>query len=150
MKKFDIPSFYRSSIIGEIKEGRRVKDRLKKDFSPTKLDFTNSSILLARHFGFCYGVENAVEIAYKTLDEFPDKRIFFLSEMIHNPDVNKDLLERGVSFILDTYGKQLIPWEKISEDDIGLNLEIVANIKVGKNEVNVEKKFTKSWWMDEV
>lgn len=118
MKKFDIPSFYRSSIIGEIKEGRRVKDRLKKDFSPTKLDFTNSSILLARHFGFCYGVENAVEIAYKTLDEFPDKRIFFLSEMIHNPDVNKDLLERGVSFILDTYGKQLIPWEKINEDDI--------------------------------
>ena len=91
MKAFHIPDLYKSSIIGGIKESRRLQDKLKKDFSPTELDFGKVKVYLARHFGFCYGVENAVEIAYKTIQENPDKRIFFLSEMIHNPDVNADL-----------------------------------------------------------
>lgn len=91
---------------------------MKKDFQPTMLDFGPIQILLARHFGFCYGVENAIEIAFRTLDEYPDKRIFLLSEMIHNPHVNKDLQDRGVRFIMDTSGKQLIPWEDIHSDDI--------------------------------
>jgi 4-hydroxy-3-methylbut-2-enyl diphosphate reductase len=75
---------------------------------------------LARHFGFCYGVENAIEIAFRTIDENPGKRIFLLSEMIHNPQVNKDLIERGVQFLQDTYGKQIIPFEEITKDDVVL------------------------------
>lgn len=118
MKKFDIPEIYKSSIINRIKEKRKNDDPRKKDFSPTELDFGSVKFYIARHFGFCYGVENAIEIAYKTLNENPDKRIYLLSEMIHNPAVNKDLIDRGIKFILDTYGNQLIPWEEITSEDI--------------------------------
>lgn len=93
---------------------------MKKDFTPTLLDFGNLQIYLARHFGFCYGVENAIEIAFRTIDENPGKRIFLLSEMIHNPQVNADLQERGVQFLQDTHGKQLVPFESLSSDDIVL------------------------------
>ena len=68
MKKFDIPSYYRSSIIGKIKEIRQKKDPRKKDFSPTTLDFGVVRIHIARHFGFCFGVENAIEISYKAIE----------------------------------------------------------------------------------
>jgi 4-hydroxy-3-methylbut-2-enyl diphosphate reductase len=107
---------------------------MKKDFTPTVLDFGRVRILLARHFGFCYGVENAIEIAFKTVEENPDKRIFLLSEMIHNPHVNNDLLAKGVTFIMDTAGKQLVSWETLTADDIviipafGTTLEIEAKL----------------------
>lgn len=91
---------------------------MKKDFSPTLLDFGGVQIYLARHFGFCYGVENAIEIAFRTIDENPGKRIFLLSEMIHNPQVNEDLLSRGVQFLQDTKGKELISFDDICSDDI--------------------------------
>ncbi len=118
MKSFVIPEIYKSNIIGRIKQFRRQKDKLKKDFTPTLLDFGSVRFLIARHFGFCYGVENAIEIAYKTLEENPEKRIFLLSEMIHNPDVNADLIERGMRFIKETDGTQIIPWSEITPDDI--------------------------------
>ncbi|HDZ58871.1 MAG TPA: 4-hydroxy-3-methylbut-2-enyl diphosphate reductase, partial [Ignavibacteriales bacterium] len=73
---------------------------------------------LARHFGFCYGVENAIEIAYKTIEENPGKRIYLLSEMIHNPIVNEDLRKLGVKFLMDTSGNQLINWADLNADDI--------------------------------
>ncbi|QRR02979.1 4-hydroxy-3-methylbut-2-enyl diphosphate reductase [Dyadobacter sandarakinus] len=118
MKTFNIPDFYRSRIITPIKEFRRKKDKLKRDFSPTLLDFGTVQFLIARHFGFCYGVENAIDIAYRAISENPDRRIFLLSEMIHNPDVNRDLTDRGVQFIMDTKGQQLIPWEMLTNQDI--------------------------------
>jgi 4-hydroxy-3-methylbut-2-en-1-yl diphosphate reductase len=118
MKTFNIPDFYRSRIITPIKEFRRKNDKLKRDYSPTLLDFGPVQFLIARHFGFCYGVENAIDIAYKAIAENPGKRIFLLSEMIHNPDVNRDLVERGIRFIMDTKGKQLIPWEELTPEDI--------------------------------
>ena len=71
---------------------------MKKDFTPTLLDFGPVRIYLARHFGFCYGVENAIDIAFRTIEENPGKRIFLLSEMIHNPQVNADLQASGVAF----------------------------------------------------
>ena len=120
MKQFKVPNIYRSSLISAVKQKRREDDKLKKDFSPTLLDFGSLHIYLARHFGFCYGVENAIEIAFNTIDENPGKRIFLLSEMIHNPQVNADLKDRGVQFLQDTYGKQLIPFESITNDDIVL------------------------------
>jgi 4-hydroxy-3-methylbut-2-en-1-yl diphosphate reductase len=118
MKSFAIPEIYKSSLISKIKEKRRLKDKLKRDFSPTRLSFNAVEILIARHFGFCYGVENAVEIAYKTLNENQGKPIFLLSEMIHNPEVNKDLVARGVRFLMDTQGNRLIPFETLLSDSI--------------------------------
>ena len=118
MKNFDIPSHYRSNFISRIKAARREIDPRKKDFSPTELDFGSVKFFLARHFGFCYGVENAIEIAYKTLEENPKRRIFLLSEMIHNPAVNNDLQDRGIKFIMDTSGNQYVKWSDISREDI--------------------------------
>jgi 4-hydroxy-3-methylbut-2-en-1-yl diphosphate reductase len=120
MKTFNVPITYRSPLITAVKEKRRKEDKLKKDFTPTLLDFGPLRIYLARHFGFCYGVENAIEIAFRTLDENPGKRIFLLSEMIHNPQVNADLQQRGILFLQDTYGKQIIPFDSITADDIVL------------------------------
>src|SRR5829696_1877426 len=107
MKSFDVPVVYRSPLISAIKKKRKEEDRMKKDFSPTLLDFGPLKIYLARHFGFCYGVENAIDIAFRTVDENPGKRIFLLSEMIHNPQVNADLRRSGVQFLQDNYGKQI-------------------------------------------
>jgi len=118
MKSFSIPSLFKSNVIGRIKEARRVQDKLKKDFTPTHLDLGPVEVLLSRHFGFCYGVENAVETAYQIIDQHPDKRIFLLSEMIHNPAVNADLVDRGVRFIQDTAGNQLVAWDELSSNDV--------------------------------
>ena len=120
MKSFDVPVVYRSPLISAIKKKRKEEDRMKKDFSPTLLDFGPLKIYLARHFGFCYGVENAIDIAFRTVDENPGKRIFLLSEMIHNPQVNADLKRSGVQFLQDNYGKQIIPFESLTAEDIVL------------------------------
>lgn len=120
MKQFNVPVNYRSPLISAIKNRRKQEDKMKKDFSPTLLNFGAVHIYLARHFGFCYGVENAIDIAFRTVEENPGKRIFLLSEMIHNPQVNADLQQRGVQFLQDTYGKEIIPLERITKDDIVL------------------------------
>ncbi len=118
MKQFNVPIIYRSPLIAAIKNSRKQSDKMKKDFSPTLLDFGPVQIYLARHFGFCYGVENAIDIAFRTIEENPGKRIFLLSEMIHNPQVNIDLQEKGVQFLQDTYGNQLVPFEAITKEDV--------------------------------
>jgi 4-hydroxy-3-methylbut-2-en-1-yl diphosphate reductase len=118
MKQFNVPIIYRSPLISAIKNKRKQQDKMKKDFSPALLDFGPVQIYLARHFGFCYGVENAIDIAFRTIEENPGKRIFLLSEMIHNPQVNADLLQRGVQFLQDTNGKQIIPYETLTKDDV--------------------------------
>ena len=155
MKKFDIPVHYRSSFITLIKNDRKINDPRKKDFTPTLLDFGPVRFYLARHFGFCYGVENAIEIAYKTIEENPGKRIFLLSEMIHNPGVNNDLLSMGVRFIMDTEGNQLVAWEEIKSDDIviipafGTTLEIEKKLnKLGINpyQYNTTCPFVEKVW----
>jgi len=99
MKSFQVPIIYRSPLITAVKNRRRQMDKMKKDFTPTLLDFGTLQIYLARHFGFCYGVENAIEISFRTVEENPGKRIFLLSEMIHNPQVNADLEEKGIRFL---------------------------------------------------
>jgi 4-hydroxy-3-methylbut-2-en-1-yl diphosphate reductase len=118
MKQFNVPVIYRSPLIAAIKSKRKQLDKMKKDYSPTLLDFGPVQIYLARHFGFCYGVENAIDIAFRTIEENPGKRIFLLSEMIHNPQVNADLKQRGVQFLQDTYGKQIVSFDTITKDDV--------------------------------
>jgi 4-hydroxy-3-methylbut-2-enyl diphosphate reductase len=90
----------------------------KQDFSPAVLNFGPIEFFIARHFGFCYGVENAIEISYKAIEENKDKRVFLLSQMIHNQEVNNDLASRGIRFIMDTDGNQFISWDKINRDDV--------------------------------
>jgi 4-hydroxy-3-methylbut-2-enyl diphosphate reductase len=118
VKKFDIPEHYRSAIIGEIKNRRKNKDPRKQDFSVGELNLGNITFVFPRHFGFCYGVENAIERSYKAIRENPGKRLFLLSQMIHNPAVNEDLEGRGLKFIMDTEGKQLHPWDDIHSEDV--------------------------------
>ena len=120
MKQFDVPLVYRSAFISALKKKRKEDDRMKKDFSPTLLDFGPLQLFIARHFGFCYGVENAIDIAFRTIQENSGKRIFLLSEMIHNPQVNADLVASGVRFLQDNSGNQLVPFESLTADDIVL------------------------------
>jgi 4-hydroxy-3-methylbut-2-enyl diphosphate reductase len=75
----------------------RLVDRMKaEDYALTVGDVT---IRLAREFGFCYGVERAVEYAYQTRRKFPDRRIYLVGEIIHNPHVNTRLREMGITIL---------------------------------------------------
>ena len=135
MKTFDVPSFYRSPIISRVKAKRKIQDPRKQDFSPSVLHFNKVSFHLARHFGFCYGVENAIEKSYNALKENIGKRIYLLSQMIHNPAVNDDLTKNGIAFLQDTDGQQLISFESLTAEDIviipafGTTLEIENRLK---------------------
>lgn len=155
MKNFEIPEFYRSPIISKVKAKRKLEDPRKKDFSPSVLDFGTVRFYIARHFGFCYGVENAIEISYKAIAENPEKRIFLLSQMIHNPDVNEDLMSHGIQFIQDTDGSQLISWEALHSDDIviipafGTTVEIenkLLSIGVNVSKYNTTCPFVEKVW----
>jgi 4-hydroxy-3-methylbut-2-en-1-yl diphosphate reductase len=138
MRQFDVPDFYQSPIISTVKQARRAADPKKKDLAPTVLDFGPVRFKVPRHFGFCYGVENAIEIAYRALQDHPEKaaagRVFLLSEMIHNPHVNEDLLARGIRFLRTTTGEQLIEFDELRPDDVvivpafGTTLEITDEL----------------------
>ena len=155
MKQFKVPPTYRSPLISAIKQRRKEVDKLKKDFTPTRLDMGPLQILLARHFGFCYGVENAIEIAFETIRKHPDKRLYLLSEMIHNPQVNEDLKQRGIQFIQDTNGKEIIPFDTITSDDVviipafGTTLAIEKRLKdigIKTEQYNTTCPFVEKVW----
>lgn len=154
MKKFEIPEHYRSGIIAEVKNRRKTRDPRKQDFTPSVLDFGGVTFLLPRHFGFCYGVENAIEISYKAIKENPGKRIFLLSQMIHNPAVNEDLQSHGIQFIMDTEGHQFIEWDELTSEDIviipafGTTIEIEKLLK--EKNVEIEKYNTTCPFVEKV
>jgi 4-hydroxy-3-methylbut-2-en-1-yl diphosphate reductase len=130
MKNFQVPHIYRGFLITAIKNKRRAEDKMKKDFAPTVLNFGALEIYLARHFGFCYGVENAIDIAFRTIEENPGRNIFLLSEMIHNPQVNIDLKEKGVRFLQDTSGRELISFDSLSSSDIVITPAFGTSLEV--------------------
>lgn len=155
MKTFNVPIIYKSPLVTAIKNRRRLQDKMKKDFTPTLLDFGPLQIFIARHFGFCYGVENAIEISFRTIEENPDKRVFLLSEMIHNPQVNAELQSRGVQFLQDTYGKELISFDELAADDVviipafGTTLEIekkLHEIGIRTEKYNTTCPFVEKVW----
>lgn len=138
-----------------MKEATKITDPMKKDLTPTLLDFGPVQFFVPRFFGFCYGVENAIDIAYRAVEENPDKNIYLLSEMIHNPTVNEDLLRRGVKFLHNTDGSELIPISSLSSEDIvivpafGTTLEIEEELKkVGINpyQFNTTCPFVEKVW----
>ena len=154
MKKFEVPAHYRSTILGRIKEIRKVNDPRKKDHSPFVFQVGRMELVIPRHFGFCYGVENAIEIAFRTVSENPGKRIFLLGEMIHNPQVNEDLLAEGIQFLVDNQGNRLIDFATLSSEDnvitpaFGTTLEMAAElVKLG---VHLEKYNTTCPFVEKV
>lgn len=118
MRSFDVPPHFRSPIIAKIKAKRKLEDPRKQDFSPARVRLGEVELIIPRHFGFCYGVENAIEKSYRAINEHPEKQIYLLSQMIHNPIVNQDLEENGLRFLQDTEGNELMDWSVLSANDI--------------------------------
>jgi len=85
-------------------------------------DFTLSvgdvTIRLAREFGFCYGVERAVDYAYQTRRKFPDRRVVLVGEIIHNPHVNDRLREMGVEILMPAGPTAAFDFSGITSDDV--------------------------------
>ncbi|MCI4666939.1 MAG: 4-hydroxy-3-methylbut-2-enyl diphosphate reductase [Bacteroidia bacterium] len=127
-KEYDLGRYaplYQNNIFSRLKNTRPPEERML----PFVLDFGPVEFKVARHFGFCKGVENAIEVAYETLATHPDSRVFMISELIHNSFVNEDLKQRGLRFIKTAKGEQLIPWDVIKEDDIVITPAFGATIE---------------------
>ncbi len=155
MKNFEVPTTYKSSIISKIKSIRKLEDKRKKNFSPTIIDLGKIQFYIARHFGFCFGVEHAIEIAYETVRKNKNKRIFLLSEMIHNPKVNADLVDMGIKFIMNTNGSFFINWNELTKDDVviipafGTTIEIEEKLKsigINPHKYNTTCPFVEKVW----
>jgi 4-hydroxy-3-methylbut-2-enyl diphosphate reductase len=104
----------RSEIRPQLHENYRsqIVDLMRaNDF---RLEVGDLAFVLAMEFGFCYGVERAVEYAYETVAKFPGRRIFLTGEIIHNPHVNAKLERMGVRFLPATEQK----YEQVLRDDV--------------------------------
>lgn len=91
----EVEQHYRSSIVEKLRS------------HGGELTIGNTTIRLAKQFGFCYGVERAIDLAYATRKVFPDQRIFLIGEIIHNPEVNSQLRDMGIVSL---------PWREMNED----------------------------------
>lgn len=116
-------ALYQSQLCAAIKAARRLKENRSGD--PETLSFGAVEYVLPSHFGFCLGVQNAIERAYEVIAANPAKRVFMLSELIHNPFVNSDLLRRGLRYLQTDKGKPINDpatgrpyWESLREDDV--------------------------------
>jgi 4-hydroxy-3-methylbut-2-enyl diphosphate reductase len=96
-------ALYQSQLCAAIKSLARQHERTAA--APVTLDFGAVRYVIPSHFGFCLGVKNAIERAYETLAENPGRRVFMLSELIHNPFVNEDLLRRGLRYLQTDKGR---------------------------------------------
>ncbi len=116
-------ALYHSTLCDAIKALKRTKERTASH--PATLDFGAVEYLVPSHFGFCLGVQNAIERAYETIASNPGRRVFMLSELIHNPFVNEDLKRRGLLYLQSDKG---VPtrdtatgfpfWDSLSDEDI--------------------------------
>jgi 4-hydroxy-3-methylbut-2-en-1-yl diphosphate reductase len=123
-------ALYQSKLCAAIKALARTHERTAT--APVRLDFGAVQYVLPSHFGFCLGVKNAIERAYETLAENAGRRVFMLSELIHNPFVNEDLLRRGLRYLQTDKGKPYLAaggvasgaagevtlWETLTAEDI--------------------------------
>lgn len=116
-------ALYHSALCDAIKALKRTKERTASH--PATLDFGAVEYLVPSHFGFCLGVQNAIERAYETIASNPGRRVFMLSELIHNPFVNEDLKRRGLLYLQSDKGVPArdtvtgVPfWDSLSDEDI--------------------------------
>jgi len=121
---------YQSKLCAAIKALARRNERSATE--PVTLNFGSVEYIIPSHFGFCLGVKNSIERAYETLAANPERRVFMLSELIHNPFVNEDLWRRGLRYLqsdkgvpFTTTGKQAtgaadecLIWDTLTSDDI--------------------------------
>jgi 4-hydroxy-3-methylbut-2-enyl diphosphate reductase len=107
-------ALYQSDLCRAIKAARRTKE--KTSGAPAVLDFGAVSYIIPSHFGFCLGVQNAIERAYETVAFNPTKRVFMLSELIHNPFVNEDLLARGIRYLQTDKGLPICKDGSVTSD----------------------------------
>ncbi len=126
----DADALYQSRLCEAIKAQARTHERTAA--RPSTLDFGGVHYVIPSHFGFCLGVKNAIERAYESLAENPGRRVFMLSELIHNPFVNEDLLRRGLRFLqtdkgvpytvsglpLAGTGRETSLWDTLTSEDI--------------------------------
>ena len=107
---------YHSSLIDRIKQEnfRHKAGRL--------------TICLAEEFGFCYGVDRAIDYAYETRAKFPDRQIYITNEIIHNPQVNEKLVDMGIHFLDGSYSKGLT-YDKIQKEDVVIIPAFGATVK---------------------
>lgn len=116
-------ALYKSTVCAAIKSLRRVNER--RSDAPAALHFGPVEYILPSHFGFCLGVQNAIERAYESLAAHPGKRLFMLSELIHNPFVNEDLRRRGLRYLQTDKGVPCrdevtgqVYWNSLTPEDI--------------------------------
>lgn len=123
-------ALYQSKLCDAIKLLARRHERTAT--APVTLNFGAVEYVIPSHFGFCLGVKNAIERAYETLAANPGRRVFMLSELIHNPFVNEDLLARGLRYLQTDKGlpftvggrhgrvgeTEPLLWDTLTSDDI--------------------------------
>lgn len=108
---------------------KEVKSDIKQDYHSELITFlishgnefkiTDNHIFLAKDFGFCYGVDRAVEYAYQTRLKFPDRKIYLVGEIIHNPFVNNQITQMGIE-ILDGLQRKSADYSFLNADDVVL------------------------------
>ncbi len=154
MKSFVLPKYYESKLISEVKN-IRTKQEKRIDYTPTKLKIGKLNFYIPKYFGFCFGVKNAIEICYKTIEENPKKKIYLISEIIHNPNVNIDLKKKGIQFLQESTGKTIIPWSQISKNDIIIipafgttkeNMQIIEKKGIETKSYNTTCPFVTKVW----
>ncbi|MCA9732841.1 MAG: 4-hydroxy-3-methylbut-2-enyl diphosphate reductase [Deferribacteres bacterium] len=105
----------------------KVAGELEQEYSSRIVDFLkqNKNVMqvgrfrvhMAEEFGFCYGVDRAIEYAYQTRKQFPDKRIFLTGELIHNPHVNNKMVEMGIKFLSGKYAEN-VDGQQLTANDV--------------------------------
>jgi 4-hydroxy-3-methylbut-2-enyl diphosphate reductase len=116
-----VEKHYRSEIVDRLRAGGGV------------LSVRGVTVRLAKQFGFCYGVERAIDLAYAAAKVFKDRRIFILGEIIHNPEVNLQIAELGIQNIIP-HGSEAILEGLTAEDVVivpafGSDVKTVARLK---------------------
>ena len=116
----EVAIHYQSSLVEKIKD------------SGGKITLGNTTLLLAQDFGFCYGVERAIDLAYASRKVFPENRIFLIGEIIHNPEVNRHLREMEIVSLpwkeLDATYDQLLPDDVVIVPAFGAPVEFMEKI----------------------
>ncbi|MFL2435360.1 MAG: 4-hydroxy-3-methylbut-2-enyl diphosphate reductase [Verrucomicrobiales bacterium] len=100
----EVESHYRSRVVEKFRS------------SDNCYTIGNTTVILAKQFGFCYGVERAIDLAYATRRVFPNRRVYLIGEIIHNPEVNRQIHEMGIQQIDSYPSKEVL--DNLSPDDI--------------------------------
>jgi 4-hydroxy-3-methylbut-2-enyl diphosphate reductase len=111
-KGFGLKAEVQSELASDY-SGRLVDLLREREFC---LESQGTTVRLAREFGFCYGVERAVDYAYQTRRKFPDRKVFLAGEIIHNPHVNTKLRDMGVEIL--QIGPDGIDYSGVGSDDV--------------------------------